>query len=154
MRLCGSIAIDTVHAVTAYMTTYNTVGQLGHFTASTLVECICHLIPSLATNFPQSDRDAALQAIAESQQLLSNIALHQGSAKRAQKVMNHVFDAVRRLSCPAVPPDGDLMQDPSQWPLFGLEDFDFTKQGSDLMSLPSEPFDLGEDWLLDSFFQA
>ncbi|KAJ2891127.1 hypothetical protein MKZ38_000909 [Zalerion maritima] len=98
MRFCAAVSTETIEAVVVYINTYYCVGQLGHFTASTLVECICHLIPSLAVSLPQADRDAAIWAMSEVQRLLRRISQHRAVARRAEKVLEHVFDAVGRMS--------------------------------------------------------
>lgn len=97
IQLCGSLAIETVDAIVLYMDRYFCIGQMGYFSSATLVECICHLIPSIVFKVPQEHSQAAVVALGKARELLLRLSTHHGAAKRAQKVLESIFAAVRRL---------------------------------------------------------
>lgn len=151
MVLCGKIAMETAHAVVAYIRKTNCVAQLGHFATTTLVECICHLIPSIAIGFPHEHREAALNTIVDSQQLLNQISVHRGAAKRAARVMAQVFNAVSRLASQESLQDEDALRGLFDVSLGAMEGVEMTRD-----NLAATPFSFGSleaggDWLLDYF---
>jgi len=152
MRLCGDIAVETVRAIVVYMDKYNCVGPLGHFAATTLVECICHLVPSLAATMPQSNREQAISTITQSHQLLQRISVHRGAAKRANKILERVFDAVNRMSCSSGSQPLDPMHDlfVNATNLMGDPCMVFDDTG--FLPLTPGSLNIPNDWLLDSFF--
>jgi hypothetical protein len=80
------------------MEKYYQVGPLGVFCTTSLVECICHLVPSLAASVPKGQREAATEALEAARQLLQRISTYHNAAKRAQKMLKHIFDAVSGIS--------------------------------------------------------
>lgn len=152
MRLCGDIAVETVRAVVVYMNEYNCVGQLGTFAATTLVECICHLVPSLAATMPRSNREQAISTITESHQLLQRISVHQEAAKRANKILEQVFDTVNRMSCLSGPQTLDPMHDLFVNATNFMVDPCGTFNGTGFLPHTPGALDIPNDWLLDSFY--
>lgn len=148
MQLCTDIASETIESTVSYIDEYNCVSHVGHFVATTLVECIYHLSPSLAVNVPSFRKSKAISSIRESQQLLQRVSVYRGTGKRAQKMVELVFDGVVR------------METDEQFPCIAV-DHKRDRLGEDIcetvdvdaeMTLGPEYLDVCHDWLIDAFF--
>ena len=85
-----------MEAIVVYMETFNTYSQLGQWACAVLVECIYHLVPFITADNDDADRRKAITALLSIKSLMENMSITQGSARRAQKSLQHIFSAVER----------------------------------------------------------
>lgn len=98
LQFCSQIARGTVEAIVLHMNTFRTYSQLGQWACAVLVQCIYHLVPSIAAaGTSQADRGASLYALQTVKALLLYMSTHQGSAKRAQRALKRIFSAAERI---------------------------------------------------------
>ncbi|KIW16969.1 hypothetical protein PV08_04160 [Exophiala spinifera] len=151
-------AVEMVNAIVLHLETFDTYSQLGQWACAVLVECIYHIVPVVASNISDSDRNKAVSALHSIKALMENLSTSQGSARRAQRALKRVFSVVERGDNEHLNDSTASAQKKSSAPHLQVSDgAERSMCSAALPESPLSPWNIWSDWdfssQMDSFFR-
>jgi hypothetical protein len=122
--ICALLAINTIEAISGFLQVHTYCPPCGYFIASSLVECIYHVVYTVKDKHLQTSHRQALDSFKTAYQLLEELAVRDNSARKAVRVLKEsMLNDVR----PSSPLLSDLLDQPE-----GLDEHN--NMGDDLLN--------------------